>query len=320
MMSELRLSVIICAYTERRAATLTDAAAAAARQLRSGDELIVVVDHNDALLSQLKGMLTAAGVGASDSSPALSVIGNSGIRGLSAARNTGIAHATGDLLLFLDDDAIPRDGWVEGLAEAFTGPDVVAAGGVAVPAWEAPPPRWFPDEFLWVVGCSYRGLPTVVAQIRNPIGANMAFRREAVVAAGGFKDGIGRVGRTPLGCEETELSIRVRKISQGRILQQPHAVVDHLVPVDRVSWRYFAHRCWAEGLSKAVVSGHVGDSAALSSERSYVVRTLSSGTVMGLRDLLRGDPHGLSRAVAIVVGFGITTAGYLRGRASPLRD
>ncbi len=69
---------------------------------------------------------------------------------------------------------------------------------------------------------------------------------------GGFKDGIGRVGRTPLGCEETELSIRARAATGGRIVQMPDAKVEHRVSADRTRWLYFRRRCWAEGLSKAV--------------------------------------------------------------------
>ena len=62
-----------------------------------------------------------------------------------------------------------------------------------------------------MVGCSYTGLPTRRADVRNVIGAAMAFRREAFTLAGTFSDLVGRVGTTPTGCEETELCIRLRK-------------------------------------------------------------------------------------------------------------
>jgi hypothetical protein len=166
-----------------------------------------------------------------------------------------------------------------------------------------------------VIGCSYRGLPETVAEIRNPIGANMAFRRTAFERAGGFRDGIGRVGARPVGCEETELAIRVRQGSPGaRILQVPEARVRHLVPPERTSWRYFRARCWSEGLSKALVATEVGRQDALASERGYTLRTLPWGVVQGLADALRGRLAGAGRAAAIVAGLAVTTAGYLRGR------
>ena len=74
-------------------------------------------------------------------------------------------------------------------------PGVIGAGGVAVPRWETGEPAWFPDEFAGVVGCTYRGLPEQRAPIRNPIGANMSFRRAAFDEAGGFRTASGASAR-----------------------------------------------------------------------------------------------------------------------------
>ena len=241
---------------------------------------------------------------------------NAETRGLSGARNTGVRHASGAIVAFLDDDASARPGWLLALMRAFEDTSVIGVGGVALPVWESCAPAWLPSEFLWVVGCSYRGLPAQRAEIRNPIGANMAFRRAVLERVGGFSDGIGRIGRTPLGCEETELSIRARKMTGGRIVQRHDAEVEHLVSQDRASWSYFRRRCWAEGLSKVAVARRVGSDAALASERSYVVRTLPAGVWRGLADAARGDRSGLARAGAIACGLAITAAGYVRGLVS----
>ena len=309
-------TVVICAYTIRRFQTLQAAAAAVREQLRPGDELLVVVDHNTELLelarSTVIGMVGPDGRG----DPQVRVIANGNARGLSGARNAGTAAARCELVVFLDDDAVPRPDWLARLTEPFGEPNVIGAGGLATPAWERQRPDWMPEEFLWVVGCSYRGLPTDAADIRNPIGANMAFRREVVRRAGGFTDGIGRVGRTPLGCEETEFSIRARRATGGRIIQQPAAVVDHLVSDDRLRIGYFIRRCWAEGISKAVVSWLTGGDAALASERLYTVRTLPVGVLAGIGEGIGGDPAGFKRAAMIVTGLAVTVAGYLRGIAA----
>src|SRR5262249_47582484 len=84
----------------------------------------------------------------------------------------------------------------------------VGVGGLVKPAFEAGRPDWFPPELDWVVGCSYQGMPVRSAPVRNFIGANMSFRREIVADLHGFSTGLGRVGTTPLGCEETELCLR----------------------------------------------------------------------------------------------------------------
>src|SRR5205085_8257252 len=130
-------------------------------------------------------------------------------------------------------------------------------------------------EFDCVVGCSSVGLPAPPAAVRNLIGANMSARRDAVLAVGGFGEGIGRVGTRPTGCEETDLYIRLGQRWPGaRVVYGPDARVHHAVPAGRLSWRYFRARCFAEGLSKAQVAGRVGRERALASERAYVLKVL----------------------------------------------
>lgn len=144
----------------------------------------------------------------------------------------------------------------------------------------------------------------------------MSFRRTALQGAGGFSTGLGRVGVLPLGCEETELCIRLRRNSPGsQILFDPDLVVRHHVSPDRERLGYFVRRCWGEGRSKYVVSTLVGAGDALSAERSYVVRVLPAGALRGLAGALRGPRRlaHLGRAAAIVLGLAVTTLGY--GRA-----
>ena len=59
-----------------------------------------------------------------------------------------------------------------------------------MPEWQADR-RWLPDELLWIVGCTYRGHRTDPGPIRNPIGCNMAFRREELTAVGAFSTEFG---------------------------------------------------------------------------------------------------------------------------------
>jgi glycosyltransferase involved in cell wall biosynthesis len=306
------VSVVISAYTEARWANLVAAVEAVDGQTRRADELIVVVDHNASLLARAQSKLGKT-----------RAVANVDERGLSGARNTGWRLATGDIIVFLDDDATPEPTWLEELLREYDD-EVAGLGGAALPQFADGVPRWFPSEFNWVIGCSYTGLPKTVAPIRNPLGANMSFRRDALEAVGGFTHGIGRIGMKPLGCEETELAIRVRSMLGGEILYVPAARVHHFVPADRLTWRYFLARCWAEGLSKALITAGVGQRDALASERSYTLRVLPKGVVKGVSSALRGDPYGLLRATAIVVGFGVTTSGYARGRlgriGAPLRD
>jgi glucosyl-dolichyl phosphate glucuronosyltransferase len=208
------------------------------------------------------------------------------------------------------------------LGEPYADPFVVGVGGSVVPAWQSGRPTWFPSEFDWVVGCSHRGLPTQLAPVRNPIGANMSFRTSAIRAAGGFATHMGRVGVTPLGCEETELAIRIaRRQPQVRILHEPDAVVRHHVPATRARWAYFRARCWSEGLSKAEVARMADPRQALAAERVYATRTLPLGVLGGLREAVaRGRLVAAARSLAIIAGLAVTASGYAVGRARSFRN
>ena len=302
-------SALVCAYTNDRWPDIERAIASLRQQTRPPEEILLVVAHHPDLLARA----TAA-------FPDVRCVANEGTQGLSDARNTGVRLATGDVVGFLDDDATAAPDWVERLLDAYAEDDVIGVGGWVLPAWGAPRPAWFPDEFLWVLGCSYTGLPLTRSPVRNPIGANMSFRRAVFEKVGGFDTGTGRVGRDAAGCEETEFSIRATQAVPGaRILLEPAAVCRHAAPADRLTRRYFRRRCAAEGRSKAVVSALTGADAALSSEQAYLRRTLPAGVLRGLRDAVRGDLTGLARAAAIVEGAGVTALSYLRVRARQRR-
>lgn len=302
------VSVVICAYTEERWDDLVAAVASVQRQRTAPREIVVVVDHNPGLLARARAALAG-----------IAIVENAGPRGLAAARNSGVTAARGAIVAFLDDAAAAEPEWLAHLLAAYREPRVFGVGGAIVPAWEGKRPGWFPEEFNWVVGCTYRGLAERAAPVRNPIGANMSFRREVFETVGGFRQGFGRVGRRPAGCEETEFCIRAgQRWPRRACLYEPRARVWHRVPASRGRWRYFRARCYAEGISKALVARAVGTGDGLASERHYTLRTLPCGIARGLADaLVRRDPRGLGRAGAIIAGLLITTVGYGVGSVAP---
>ena len=305
----VRFSVVICAYTEKRWDDLAAAVESLRVQTHSPDEVILVIDHNPGLATRVGREI-----------PDVTCVENHGRQGLSDARNSGLAVARGDVVAFLDDDAEAEPRWLSLLAESYADPAVVAVGGFAEPDWAEGRPSWFPREFDWVVGCTYRGMPETASPVRNLIGCNMSFRREIFADLGGFTAGIGRLGTRPVGCEETELCIRIAQRRPGSvILFDPRALVHHHVPGSRGTWAYFRSRCYAEGLSKAAVAALVGASQGLASERTYTTRTLPRGVVTGIAAGVKGEAGGFGRAAAIVAGVGLATVGYGLGRLSPRR-
>jgi len=299
--------VIICAYTDKRWRDLSAAIESLRHQELSPSEVIVVADHNPDLLKRVKASFSE-----------VIAVENTEAHGLSGARNSGLAVASGDIIAFLDDDAVAEPTWLSELTRGYADPNVIGVGGATLPMWLEKQPRWFPEEFNWVVGCSYRGLPLSTATVRNLIGCNMSFRREVFEAVGGFRHGIGRVDTKPLGCEETELCIRTNQLWPERImLYEPSARVHHRVPRSRGQWSYFFSRCYSEGLAKALVSKFVGARDGLAAEWSYSLQTLPKGVFRGVSEAaVSRDPTGLARAGAIVAGLTVTTAGYVVGRVS----
>lgn len=301
-----RVSVIVCAYTEDRWVDMVSAISSLKAQTYAPGEIILTIDHNDQLFER-----------AYQQFPDIQVIANRGDRGLSGARNTGILASKGDIIAFMDEDAVASSDWLQRLVEWYKDPSVMGAGGAIEPNWENGRPKWFPQEFDWVVGCTYRGLPEQAAAVRNLIGCNMSFRREVFEGIGIFRNGIGRVGTIPVGCEETEICIRARqKWPKQNFIFEPRAKVLHRVPEKRKAFAYFHSRCYGEGISKALISRFVGAKDSTHTEWTYTLRTLPRGVISGLIDFLKGDMSGPRRALTIIIGLVITSAGFIVGKIS----
>jgi glycosyltransferase involved in cell wall biosynthesis/GT2 family glycosyltransferase len=301
--------VVICAFTVERIDRISAAIESLEAQTVAPHEIVLVIDHSPELETTCRQRW-----------PQVRVLANREQQGLSGARNTGLEESSGEVVAFLDDDAVAGANWIELLGGAYADEGVLGAGGTVRPAWEERRPGWFPPEFDWVVGCTHSGMPRERGSVRNLVGANMSFRRDALVEAGGFRHELGRIGTIPAGCEETDLCIRIAKRHpEATILYDPAASVEHFVPAARGRLSYFSSRCRGEGRSKAILAGLVGSDSGLSEERTYARRTLPLGFLHGLADTARGDLNGARRAAMLVFGLFATTGGYLGARGEARR-
>lgn len=166
--------------------------------------------------------------------------------GLSQARNTGIAHAKGNLIIFTDDDVLVDKDWLSKIVEAFEDYDCIAVGGRIFPIWPGPKPSWFQDKgpFATPKAIVYFDLgEEVCIPGSSPYGANMAFRRRAFEEYGTFRVDLGRVGDTLMGGEDIEFFERLKKGSE-KILYIPDAIVHHPITKDRIEKKYFERWCF----------------------------------------------------------------------------
>jgi GT2 family glycosyltransferase len=303
--SAVQASVVIACYTERRWPQLTTAIESAITETGDAARVFVAVDHNEVLAERLRAKYAD-----------VQIMANARSRGASGARNTAAFVATTPYVVFLDDDSWPEAGWLESLLEPFIDNAIVGVGGKYEPVWETSRPFWFPDEFGWVVGASYKGMPTETAVVRNAWGGNMAVRRSAFVSVDGFREGFGKLGSASRP-EDTDLSIRMGQMFHDATwMYVPSAVVNHFVPRERSGFRFFVKRCYNEGRGKVEMarllqsdsnSNSDSDDAVLDTEQNYLRRTLPRGVLSGLGDVFRGP----ARSIAILIGLAASVAGAI---------
>lgn len=295
------VSVVICAYAEDRWLDLNKSIASVDAQTSPPIEIIVCIDHNEELLRKCEKFFAK---GRAVEAVPLNVLPNKYSGHLGAARNTAAEVARGEVLAFLDDDAAAAADWLERLIAPYDDERVGAVGGPPLPVFEASRPGWFPYEFDWILGCAYRGLPLTRAPLAHLIGANMSARGSVLREVGGFHTDHQ---------DDMDMSHRIAH-AQHKVLYEPLAVVHHLVPAFRTTWRYFWRKCYFANQGKVEVFANMQEAANLGAELAFVRRTLTAGVLAEMRDVSRGDLYGLTRVGAMLAGIALAGLGHLAGK------
>jgi len=174
--------------------------------------------------------------------------------GLSHARNTGIDHARGELVAFLDDDAWPQPDWLGKLEASFRDPRVACAGGRVLPVWKQRSgwPEWLHHRLLGYFTVfdlpKFRFLRYPVC----PVGTNVAFRKAVFAEIGRFDPRLGRTGASLLSGEEADLCVAADQAGY-RIAYSPEAVVRHQVHENRLTPDWIRERAYWSGVSSALI-------------------------------------------------------------------
>ena len=159
------------------------------------------------------------------------------IAGLSRARNRALASASGDLIAFTDDDALVEPGWLEAISDAFaSNPAIGCVTGIALPAEIETRAQDLAERFNGLN--AGRGFESHVYNRRTlgsrhllypfptfGAGVNMAFRRDALLAVGGFSEALG-VGTGTGGGEDTAIFVDIL-LADYDIVFEPRSVVHH---------------------------------------------------------------------------------------------
>jgi glucosyl-dolichyl phosphate glucuronosyltransferase len=181
-------------------------------------------------------------------------------QGRPAAMNTGVASARGEILVFTDDDHRFEPDWLEAAAGGLDRLGCDYVGGKILPLWSGPQPAWLSTDsgrHRAVIGMADYG-PEPFEFGKSPaMGGNMAVRREAFARAGLWDNRLGRRGKTLLGQEIREWCMRARAANL-RGFYVPEMVVYHIVPVERLSRKYFRRWFYWHGISRAVLYENFG--------------------------------------------------------------
>ncbi len=179
-------------------------------------------------------------------------------RAASAARNTGAKNASGEVLLFLDDDVRVQPGSLTRIQQIFDEyPDCGMVSAQVAPRFEVTPPEWaqkcqasYNGWSLWYPG-NQPHLANGQQETDWAIGAMHAISRQAFDGAGGYPPDIVIIGEEPssyrldIGAGDTGLAHFVKR--QGfKILYNPLVCGYHLVPASRFTPRFWHARMVSE--------------------------------------------------------------------------
>jgi glycosyltransferase involved in cell wall biosynthesis len=254
------VSVVISSYTMERIEDIRHLLDQLRMQTYANLEVVFVAERDPAICDQVK-----AHVGSWEW-PQVQVYFNDGAPGLSGNRNLGVKSSSGDVIAFIDDDAVPFRDWAERIVAALEEPSVIGVTGPAFPLWDDAASAWLPEELYWLVSCTAWTHWTKRTEVRSAWGMNMAFWRKAFDLAGDFGQNTGWTGwevmaRQRYGSararivlpEDLEFSLRVRRITGKKIIFDPGVRVWHKVYPERLSSRFIARRAFLIGQTRPLI-------------------------------------------------------------------
>ena len=295
------VSVIICAYTMERYHDLKEAIESLMSQSYRNLEIILVIDEDKELYKRMKDEFN------------IKILFNKDRMGLPASRNRGIKVAEGEIIAFFDDDAVADKNWITELVRMYKEKDAIAAGGKILPKWMGNKPKYFPEEFYWLIGATHKGFPEKITEVRNTFTSNLSFRAEILEKLGGFKSELKAKGGIPMQSEETEICERMRmKFGRG-VIYNPNAIVYHKVFPDKLKLSYLLKRNFWQGYSKAIMEKSIGK---IEEEKSFLKYLLFSRSLHRLRKGLTGSLEDLGKLVMMWLFTFCVGVGYIYGRIS----
>ena len=202
-------------------------------------------------------------------------------QGLSYARNRGVEEAKGDIVLFLDDDALPCDSWLHEHIRVFELDQRIGAVGGKIDVCfdkQTRRPWWLTRSYFRELGAynlKLENLTDYGGGYDTPAGGNMSFRKSALAEVGPFDPELGREANSFLAGEEFDLSWKL--LDYGwRTIYNPKASAKHLVLPERLKVSFFRQRFKANVLTGRLLA-----------QRGYATLSLRKNMRRAFGSLLR---------------------------------
>jgi len=266
------MSVVVCTYSPENYLNLKEAVDSLVHQSYKVTEIIVVVDGVQTLADRISTAYA--------DHKNVKVIKTEKGLSITQARNVGIRAATGDIVAFTDDDAVPEKNWLECLVDTYQKTNALAVGGKILPIWLSGKPEHLPAELYWLVGVTHAGFAEEkVTEVRDAFGPNMSFKRAVFEKVGYFNENLGFSGRRTsyIQGEEPEFGLRMKKGLGRGVIYNPKAVVYHKVTASKLKFEVLLNRSFYQGYSKALIQ-KMASPGALNTERSYLKKLFSRST------------------------------------------
>ncbi len=299
----MRVSVVVCEHTIERYDDLREAADSVLEQSHEDTELVLVSDGSTDVCQKMRD----------DFADVATVQCLPDNVGLLQARNEGARAATGDIVAFMDDDAIADEDWIRELVAVYEARDVPAVGGKMTPVWVAGKPSYLPEEFYWLIGVTHRGFADGPGEVRNTFGSNISFRRDVFLDLGGFDSAIGgRHGDSNLQGGETELCARMKEEYGHGVFYTPDAEVAHKIFSYRTTLSWLLDRAFWQGYSKRGMD--VLAPEAKDSESAFLGYLLAESLPTRIRSMaIRPSVEKVAQLGLLFVLSGVVGTGYLYG-------
>lgn len=181
-------------------------------------------------------------------------------QGLSHARNRGIKESKGEILVYVDDDALVNKEYLQTYADFFERhSEIDAAGGPIIPKYETEEPAWM-SHFTKALITGYKYLGDKEKEFPKndyPGGGNAAYRASVFEKVGLFNVELGRKGDSLVGAEEKDIFDKMTTLGM-RFYYLPTTILYHLIPEKKLSKDYFDRLTYSIGKSERMRTLNIG--------------------------------------------------------------